>query len=360
MKKEIKLTSKYVSFCLLVIIALFFSCESEFNETSDNFTSAPPVVLSVSEAKEDKSVTQGVLDNTYIIRGENLASLVAVYFNNVKASFNPALLTDGIAFVKIPEEVPVLGQSNKMKVENLFGTTEFDFSLLTVTDFTEATVGGKKVVNLIGGDFSETAFVTFVSGSEANGNLVERPAEFTIVSPGEIQAEVPSGVEQAFIFVETSRGAVARSESYGFSFSIYIDGLNATWQTSEWGGTHDLASNEQALGTSSVKSIREGWSGLTFFTLAGEELDFDDFTSISVSIYGTGAPGDKFRLALNDFDAQVELELFPGEWTKYVVPLSDFYPNGGAPDQIFRIDFQEASNTGLGQYVFYIDDFGLL
>ncbi|MEW4925526.1 hypothetical protein [Algibacter sp. 2305UL17-15] len=361
MKKQLNLMSNYRYLCGVFIMVLFSfsSCESEFNEPRDNFNSVPPVIKSVSEAKEDKAVTQGVLDNVYIIRGENLASLVAVYFNGFKAPFNPALLQDNVAFVQIPEDAPVLGQNNKMTVENLFGSVDYDFSLLTITDFTEGTANGKKVVNLMGGDFSETSSVTFVSGSEENGNLVELPATFTIISESEVQAEVPAGIEQAFIFLATSRGAIAKSESYGFNYSIYIDALNADWVTSEWGGTHELASNEVALGDFSIKSLREGWSGLTFLP-ENATIEVKDYKSITVSIYGTGAPGDSVNLALNDFNAQVTLTLVPGEWTKFVIPFTDFYPNGGLPETITRMDFQESSGTGMAQYIFYVDDFGFL
>lgn len=370
MKKQINSISNYLFSCFLIITVLFSfsSCESEFNAPSDNFKSAPPIVASVSEAREDKAVTQGVLDNVYIIRGENLSSLVAIYFNDFKASFNPALLKDNVAFVTIPEDAPILEQikdnktvkvQNKMTIENLFGTAEYDFSLLTITEFTEGTAAGKKVVNLLGGDFSETASVTFVSGSEEDGNLVERPANFTIISDGEVQAEVPAGIEQAFIFLETSRGAIAKSESYGFSYSIYVDALNSDWTTSEWGGTHELASTEQALGDFSVKSLREGWSGLTFLP-ENTTIKYNDFESITISIFGTGATDDSVNLALNDFQTQISLTLVPGEWTKFVIPLSDFYPDGGEPETIFRMDFQESSGTGMPQYIFYVDDFGFL
>ncbi|MFH4967698.1 hypothetical protein V8G61_05780 [Gaetbulibacter sp. M240] len=361
MKIQTKIKSNYLQICFLCVVAIFSvsSCESEFSESRDNFNSAPPVISSVSEAVEDKAVTQGVLESTYIIRGQNLSSLVEIYFNDVKASFNPALLTDGIAFVEVPRNAPVLGQSNKMKLVNLFGSTEYDFSLLTISDFTEGTADGKKVVNLLGGDFSETSAVTFVSGSEANGNLVERPTNFTIISPGEVQAEVPAGVEQAFIYLETSRGAIAKSESYGFSYSIYIDELNADWIITEWGGTHESQSTDITLGTYSVKSIREAWAGITFLPI-DTTIKYNDYQAISVTLYGTGASGDSVNLALNDFETSINLPLIPGEWTKYVVPLSDFYPNGGTPDTIFRMDFQEASGTGLSQYIFYIDDFGFL
>ncbi len=359
MKNIYKLNHRlYWLIASLVLITLLPACENEFEGDDDGPNTNPPVITSVSEAREDVAVTQGVLEGTYIIRGENLSSLVSIHFNGVQAGFNPALLTDNIAFVRIPREAPFVGQTNTMRLETLGGVIEYDFSLLTIEGFTEETIDGVKVVNLQGGDFTDASKVTFVSGSEALGNLEERPANILSVSPTQVSVEVPSGVTQAFIFLETSRGAIAQSASFGFNLSVYIDGLSAGWTTSEWGGTHDLASTEFALGEFSIKSIREAWSGLTFLP---EDVDiaYNDFQAITVQIYGTDDIVS-VRLALNDFDAQVELTLVPGEWTKFVIPLSDFYPNGGPPEEIFRIDFQESSNTGLPQYIFYVDDFGFL
>lgn len=348
--------SRYLMVAFLT--AVLWSCENEFKKEDTEPNTAPPQITSVSEAREDVAVTQGVLGATYIIRGQNLSSLVSVHFNGVQSGFNPALLTDQIAFVRVPEEAPYVDQPNIMRIETLGGVVEYDFSLLTIEGFTEETVNGVKVVNIMGGDFTDVSSVTFVSGSEEMGNLQERPAEIVSVSQTQVTAEVPSGVTQAFIYVQTSRGAIAQSESYGFTYSIYIDELNADWSTGEWGGTHDLASTEVALGQFSVKSVREGWAGLTFWP-DNADVNFSDYQSISVQIYGVGDIVS-VNLALNDFESLVTLQLEPGEWKKFVIPLSDFYPNGGAPDEIWRIDFQESSNTGLSQYVFYIDDFGFL
>ncbi|WP_156101222.1 hypothetical protein [Salegentibacter sp. Hel_I_6] len=344
---------------LLVFSAIFtVSCDSEFDVEETEGGNAPPVITSVSEAREDVPVTQGTLENTYIIRGENLSSIIGIYFNGERASFNPALGTDELAFVTIPETAPYVGQDNIMLVENLSGTTEYDFSLLTITDFTESTTeAGEKTVTLIGGDFTETSAVIFASGSEEEGTLVEREAEILSVNETEVTVAVPDGIEQAFIHLETSRGASAQSDSYGFSYSIYIDELNPDWEMSQWGGTFDVQSTEQALGQYSIKSVREAWSGLTFLA---PNIPFNEYSDITVSLYGTGDPGETVNIAINDFAGQVTVELIPGEWTKVVIPLADFFPNGGAPAVINRIDFQESSNTGKAQYVFYVDDFGFL
>ncbi|WP_373056529.1 hypothetical protein [Zunongwangia sp. H14] len=346
----------------LLLLALVFStvsCESEFDVDEIEGGNEPPVIESVSEVQEDIPVTQGVLENTYIVRGKNFATLTEIYINGMRAGFNPALTTDNLTFVTIPEEAPYVGQENKLRFVNLAGESSYDFSLLTIEDFTEATTeDGIKTVTLTGGDFTETSSVLFVSGTEEAGNLVERPAEILSVSETEVTVAVPDGVEQAYIYVETARGAVAQSDSYGFSYSIYIDSLNEDWTMSQWGGTYDLQVTNPALGQYSIQSVREGWSGLTFNPTT--PISFTEYDAITVSIYGTGDPGDMVNVALNDFAATVGVELVPNQWTKFVIPLSDFYPNGGAPATITRIDFQEASNTGKPQYIFYVDDFGFL
>ncbi|WP_299152936.1 hypothetical protein [uncultured Christiangramia sp.] len=342
---------------MVLFASLLFSCDSDFDVISPEGGDGPPVITSVSEAREDVAVTQGVLENTYIIRGENFSTLKAIYFNGVQASVNLALTTDNLTFATVPESAPYVGQSNELVLENLSGSTSYDFSLLTIDDFTEATIDGVKTVTLLGGDFSETSSVTFVSGTEEDGNLVENEAEILSVSETEVTVAVPDGVEQAFIYLETSRGAVTQSDSYGFSYSIYIDALNPDWEMSQWGGTFDLENTSPALGQFSIKSTREAWSGLSFLA---PNIPFDDYEALTFSIYGTGDAGDSVNLAINDFAAQVNLVLIPNQWNKFVVPLSSFYPNGGAPATITRLDFQEASGTGKAQYIFYVDDFGLL
>lgn len=345
-------------FLIIVVVTTFTSCTNEFASDHSNFNGSaePPIITSVSEAREDKVVTQGVLENTYIIRGKNLATLSKVYFNDYPASVNTAFVTDNVAFVTVPEDAPYIGQTNIMRIETLGGTLDYDFSLLTIETFTEEFIGSVKVVNLIGGDFTDTSSVTFVSGNEDDGTLIERPAEILSVSETIVVAAVPDGVEQAFIYLETSRGAVVQSDSYGFNYSIYIDSLNENWTLGGWGGAFEEPSTEQALGASSIKSIREGWSGLTF--LIDDGINLNDYQFVTVQIYAN-TNAKAVNLAFNDFEVQVTLDLVEGQWTKFLIPISSWYPNG-APNSITRLDFQEASNTGLVQYIFYVDDFGFI
>ena len=126
MKKEIINTgNKFPILILLLALFSLSSCESEFDvERPDTNGAVAPVIQSVSEAREDVEVTQGVLENTYIIRGKNLSTLTAIYFNGTRAGFNPALGTDELVFVSVPENAPFVGQDNILRVENTAGSVE--------------------------------------------------------------------------------------------------------------------------------------------------------------------------------------------------------------------------------------------
>lgn len=363
------LTYNYRILFLLVGSLFLFSCENEFNDTN---TSSPsrkaPTILSVSEAREDKVVTQGVLESTYIIRGTNLKDITRILFNGEEASYNAALGTENLAFARISGDSPVVGQSNTMVVETVSGRANFSFSLLTVEEnFVEGTSAeGLKTVTLFGGDFTDTDKVTFTSGTLEAGNLEEKPANILAVSEAEITVEVPAGVEQAFIFIETKGGAIVQSASFGFSYSIFIDALNSDWTAGGFSqpSPPDLMSTTFAFGEFSIKSQSDLFGAISLFTVDPEGIDITSYESVSIQIYSENS--NKLKFALNDFsntDPEFFIDLVPGQWNKFVIKLDDFYPKGGRPDKLFRIDLQESSffePAQPGPFTVYIDDFGFL
>jgi hypothetical protein len=358
---------KIGSFSLLLLSFLFSvsSCSDDFETQEIEDNNEPPVITSVSEAREDVPVNQGVLENTYIIRGENLATLTAIYFNGVRAGFNPALTTNELTFVTIPETAPYVGQDNILRLENLSGSTEYDFSLLTITDFTESTTeDGVNTVTLMGGDFSDTSTVLFTSGTEEDGNLVEREAEILSVNETEVTVAVPSGVEQAFIHLVTSRGAIAQSESYGFSYPIFIDELNEDVNfDGSWNGSQDPQATEQALGEFSIKRTYSQYGGfqLTFT----EPIATDDYSALLMKVYG-GPNASIIRISfngLNNDDIGKRITIEEGQWNTFSLSLNDAeFWGGGAPQaQIETMVIQELSANGdVTEWVYYFDDMGFI
>jgi len=357
--------SKYSVFVLSLIMALA-SCDNEFNdpEPLHNTNTEPPVITSVAEARENLPVTEGVLENLYYIKGENLASVKSIKYNGYEAGYNPVYVTDNLIISSIPEEAPFIG-TNILRLETVYGVAEYDFSLLTITDFSEATIDGESVVIINGGDFSNVEKVTFVSGTEELGNLVEKPATIKeeLSDKEKIVAVVPDGVVQAFIYVETTSGAVAVSESYGFNYAIFVDAINPDWNFDGWSG--GMLSESPALGQYSMRADIEGWGGFSIAT-NGEEKSLGanpaNYERIIFKVYAT-APDMSLVFRVNDGevhwegDQAIDITL-PGwelgDWTEIEIPLSDLYQPGSFPSTIWRIDFQIEQGT------FYIDDMGFL
>ena len=369
MKNNINYIKKNISKFFLILITLlsFTSCENEFDSDKNPYDSKnlPPVISSVSEAREDKKVTQGVLEGVYIVRGENLGSFTSITINGYPASISPALGTDNLIFIKVPEDAPYLDQADILRIENPAGYAEYDFSLLTITDFTEELIDGVNAVVINGGDFTDVADdgVVFVSGSEEEGNLVETPVTNIIYkTASQIAVEVPSGIQQAFIFVNTTRGASAQSDSYGFNYIIYTDQFY-DWSFNGWGEPQE-ESSEVALGSTSIKKSSLQWEGLTFNYEGPNPLVFEDYSTMVVSIYPE-AGVTRLKLRFNDTDLgsnntetdYYKIDLIPEQWNKIILDMNSFYPNGDYPEELTRIDFQLSSE---GSGVYYVDQFGFV
>lgn len=362
---KIKNKLKKFSFLIMVIsFGLFYtSCENEFAADKINLSSQPPVIMSVSEAREDTPVQQGVLENVYYIRGENLGSVTSIKYNGFEAGFNPVFVSENFIISQIPEQAPYISDRNTLTLETLNGVATYDFSLLALEEFTEEIVDGKSAVILHGGDFTDVNRVIFVSGTEETGDLVEKEATIMSVSQTQVTAEVPAGVVQAFIYVFTSRGAVIQSASYGFNYPLFTDEFSPGWEMGGWDGDNALSS-AIALGSTSIERYATAnWGGLTFFPGdESQDLIWKDYRTVSFQIYSANASTKRVKLAFNDFsNAEFYITLVPNQWTKFVLPMSGFYPAGAAPEKITRIDFQMAAEDGdSGPYLYYLDQFGFI
>ncbi|MEW2920588.1 hypothetical protein AB1A65_03905 [Muricauda sp. ANG21] len=348
---------KYAAF--IVALTIMSACSNEFNQSDlSSGSTEPPMITSIADATENSTVQTGVLGNMYYIKGENLSTTTSIKYNGFDAGFNPTLVTDNTIISQIPLGAPYINASNKLTVETLYGVAEADFSLLTITGFDEGLVDGANAVTLNGGDFTDADQVLFVSGSEDDGNLVEREARIINKTASAITVEVPDGVIQAFIHVFVN-GAIAQSTSYGFNYPIFTDELINGWELGGWDGAQEL-STEVALGSTSIRRESLSWGGLTFVSNdMTEDLVIADYSAINFQIYPANSETIRVACALNDFDVQVELDLVPGEWNSFSIPLTDFYPPGTAPELITRIDFQEFS-AGTAPFLFYVDQVGLI
>jgi len=306
-------------------------------------------VVNGENIPKDSITTTGSIGNMYIIRGNGFLNTQKIYFNEVEATFNPTLITNNIIFVQIPESVPFSNDntSNKLRIVTLNGSVQYDFMIgqpgPRITSFDPVAGGEGTIVTIKGTLFDNLQAVRFD----------DIPATIISATTTEIKVEVPEGVVQSYIFVETTGGITRSAGQFGFKFIVYDEALAPGWWVGGWGGTQEFDNTEVVRrGTFAIKRTTDAWSGFQIGN-GGATIDLaNDYTAIKVSIQATTT--GKVLLAINgNYDGGKTLDVVAGEWIDFTIPFSEL----GSPATLNEIVIQEFSGAG---NVLYIDDLGLI
>ncbi|TDE14555.1 glycan-binding surface protein [Dyadobacter psychrotolerans] len=121
---------------LMVGCAALLSFQSCENKDVDGV----PVISNVrllDPVKADSSLSGALPGSKIVIQGQNLGSVLKVYFNDFDATFNSALGSNNNIIVTIPAEAPTKAVnptvSNKIRVVTNGGEATYDFSLTSPT-----------------------------------------------------------------------------------------------------------------------------------------------------------------------------------------------------------------------------------
>ncbi|RFZ84411.1 hypothetical protein DYU05_01950 [Mucilaginibacter terrenus] len=310
----------------------------------------------------DSTVAEGKLNNQYAIIGENLLTTTSVSFNGSSVYFNPALVTDKVIIITIPNGTPFgPSQANKLTVVTKYGTVDFNFSIAqpppTITSFDPLAASTGDIITIKGTVFDG---VTAVKFDDTPAEIVGTP------TPTQIQVKVPAGIVQSYIYVTTPGGTTKSAASYGFKYVIYGDALSAGWGGQGNGGydgygsTRNYASTEHPKrGPNAIAVTVDNGYGALQLGYGGATLSVTEkgLTSLKVSVYGGNAikAGDRVQLVINgNYGAAYPIELKPGAYTDYTIPLSAV----GSPATISEITFQTLGVAAPS--TFYVDDLGFI
>lgn len=128
-------TNKY--FILLLAFATLLtglsvtSCEDEPDRYE--IASGSPVIhyiRSPYKATADSLITGAYMGNTIAIVGDNLRSIVKMYFNDQPAVLNTSYMTDHTILVNVPNTLPEVPTDKIYMVTSSDDTVEYDFSVL--------------------------------------------------------------------------------------------------------------------------------------------------------------------------------------------------------------------------------------
>jgi hypothetical protein len=117
---------------LLMAAGMLLSFQSCNNDDVDG----APVISNVrllDPTKADSSLNGALPGSLIVIQGQNLGSVLKVYFNDFEATFNASLGSNNNIIVTIPAEAPTKAVdpnvTNKIKVLTRNGEANYDFSL---------------------------------------------------------------------------------------------------------------------------------------------------------------------------------------------------------------------------------------
>lgn len=202
-----------VLFAALIATVGFTSCADEpYKYEVTDGTPTIRYIRPVDVASADSLLTGAYMDNEICIVGENLRSIVEMYFNDQKAELIPSLITDNTLIVTVPGNIP--GEVfNKIFMHNNKGVvTEYDFKVL---------VPGPKILTMDNewapaGDVQSIYGSYFIDDPNVPLSLTVsgKKAELINFTDSRIVFVVPDGIEEGPIEISTVYGTQRASFRY--------------------------------------------------------------------------------------------------------------------------------------------------
>lgn len=196
--------------------------------------------------------------------------------------------------------------------------------------------------------------------------VVNPVTNFVSQSPTQLVVKVPNSALKGYLTfnVKNSTLTVQSNDVLAlnslpsladFSFPIYTDALQNTFQDWSYTDTHDFNSTVNVRqGTKSIRAVYNagnGYQGVTF--KAGTAASTTGYTKLEFSLFGeAGTAGKKMNVVVNgNYGSPAQVTIVGGEWTTYTLMFS----NLGNPATLGEIVLQSA---GWGGTV-HVDHVGL-
>ncbi len=120
--------NKLSSIMCIVLLSLLWAC------SKDDSAGGPPAVRAVSlldSTKQDSTFTRALPGTLLLVTGDNLGGITEVYFNGMKAYFNPAYNTNTHLIITIPGDAPTEATdpqvTNQIRIVTTHGETNYAF-----------------------------------------------------------------------------------------------------------------------------------------------------------------------------------------------------------------------------------------
>lgn len=214
-----------VLFAAIITAVGFTACADEPDkyEVTDG-TPTIRYIRPVDIASADSLLTGAYMDNEICIVGENLRSIVEMYFNDQKAQLIPSLITNNTMIVKVPGTMPGEVMDKMFMTNNKGVVTEYDFKVLVpapkIISMDNEWAPAGDVQNIYGSYFADDPNVPLtlkISGVEVPiTEFTDSKITFTVpegLPEGDIEVTSIYGTSKAYFHYKDTNGMITNFDN---------------------------------------------------------------------------------------------------------------------------------------------------
>lgn len=218
---------KYLSWMALSLIATGSVSLTSCKDEPDKFelTDGTPTIQYIRPATAsaaDSLLTEGSMNATICIVGNNLTSIKEMYFNDQQATLNTSYITDHTLIVGIPNNIPSTVSDKIYMITKGQDTLSYDFHVIvpapTVSSMSNEWAEAGQSVTILGDYFIDDPNVPLTVTFEGN-----KQATINSISKTEISVTVPEGAEEGYVNVESIYGKSKSQFRYHDTRNILFD-----------------------------------------------------------------------------------------------------------------------------------------
>ena len=337
-----KLIKYITSAFLLVAIASFVlvSCykEDAIPEASNTLTAANVTPL------------EGSSGTLITVTGSGLGKIKSVVFGNqnVPATFNPGLNSDGVVMFRVPDTA-YGGTQDIILTNTLDKQLKISFKVIALATVSSASAyefeGGTQLT-LLGNNLESVTSAILDGTTEAATIVSKTRKELVLTMPA-------SNANRAKLKLTNASGVSTTTQEFANLTKAFIwfkDGLGPSIEDWSWCSVHATTTSQKLQGSSSMeaKYNNGGWQGLSFRTPNA----FNAGAYAYLSFWIKGGTQDNAMKIYSD-QGGTALESFPvpaNVWTYVKVPMTGFL---GGVANLERISFQMRGPNNADQTVFF-------
>lgn len=212
-------TRKYINWLMVSFLALTSLTVTSCKDEPDKYEIADgkPTVYYVRSpylAQKDSLMTGAYMGNTVCLVGDNLRSIVKLFFNDQEAVINSSFVTDHTLLVDVPSELPTEPTDKIYMITKDNETVTFDFSVLipspVVSSISNEFASAGETVTIYGDYLLD--YDTFPLSITMPGGI--EVTDFESISKTAVTFVIPSGADESGYIEVTSKYGTSRSKFY--------------------------------------------------------------------------------------------------------------------------------------------------